>query len=198
MALMYRSVVVVEPTLEPVGLAEAKLHLRVDIDDDDATIAALVRASREYAEMYMGRALVTQTRELVLDGIPGRVVALPFPPLQSVASVTFIDEAGDELVIPATDYVVDTTLTPGALMLRRGASWPAVDLIETGGVRIRYVAGYGEPEAVPEVMKAAIKLYLGTLYENREDVLVAQGVTVMNLPFGSEALLQPYRVNWAF
>ena len=64
------SILVTAPTEEPVSLAEAKLHLRVDDNADDALIAALITAARQHAENDTRRALVTQTWRLALDQFP--------------------------------------------------------------------------------------------------------------------------------
>jgi len=62
---------VTPPALEPIGLADAKTHLRVDVEDDDALICALISAARDYVERFCRRALLTQTWLLALDHFPG-------------------------------------------------------------------------------------------------------------------------------
>lgn len=54
------------PGAEPVTLAEAKLHARVETAADDTLISAMISAAREEAEHILGRALITQTWEMVL------------------------------------------------------------------------------------------------------------------------------------
>ena len=74
------------PASEPLALADAKAHCRVDHTDDDALITALIVAAREQAEHETGRALVTQTWELVHDAFPEAFV-LRKPPVASVTSI---------------------------------------------------------------------------------------------------------------
>ena len=63
-------VLVSGPATEPVSLAEAKLHLRVDFSDDDALISAYIIAARQKAESITRRALITQSWNLVMDQFP--------------------------------------------------------------------------------------------------------------------------------
>ena len=58
--------VVTPPATEPVTLAEAKLHLRVDGSDEDALITRLISAAREQCEQELGRALADPTVDLVV------------------------------------------------------------------------------------------------------------------------------------
>ncbi|MBA7592232.1 hypothetical protein ES708_34410 [subsurface metagenome] len=68
-----------------------------------------------------------------------------------------------------------------------------------GAIRIKYKAGYIFGEGVipahliiPEPIKQALKLIIGHLYENREEVLV--GKTAIRIPLSAESLLGPYRI----
>lgn len=57
----YTLVNTIAPAVEPVTLAEAKLHLREDGDENDALISELITAARESAENICRRAFVTST-----------------------------------------------------------------------------------------------------------------------------------------
>jgi hypothetical protein len=58
------------PAVEPIDLPTAKLHLRVEITDDDALISALITAARQYCEAALKQALITQGWTLYLDSFP--------------------------------------------------------------------------------------------------------------------------------
>ena len=73
---------VTPPTGEPVSLAEAKLHLRVDVDDDDALIGSIISAARQAAETLTGRQLITSRWKLVLDAFPCQTILLAKCPVQ--------------------------------------------------------------------------------------------------------------------
>lgn len=183
-----------EPSEEPVSLVEAKLHCRVDIDEDDLLISGLITTAREMAEMTSGRALITQTLDLYLEEWPeDEFISLPRPPLQSVTSVVYTDEDGTEQTLSTDDYSVDTHSEPGRVALKAGKSWPSDSLQSGSPIRVRYVAGYGTVNLVPQRYKQAILLLVGHWYENRENVLTS-GAMPKNIPMAAEALLWIDRV----
>ena len=183
------------PAAEPVSTSEAKSHLRVDTTADDTYIGTLITVARQNVESHLRRALISQTWEVVLDAFPAGVIRLPKPPLASVTSIKYTDDEGNESTYSSANYVVDSDTEPGRVVLKSGQTWPAVPLAAANGVRVRYVAGYGAAGSnVPQAIRQAILLVIGSLYENREDVLVAQGVSIGVLPFGVVALLAPYRI----
>ena len=67
----YRSLIVqTAPAVEPVTLAEAKAHCKVDISDDDAYISSLITMSRQYVEQILDISLISQTLEARYDTFP--------------------------------------------------------------------------------------------------------------------------------
>jgi len=157
------------PATEPVTLAEAKSHLRVDGTDDDTLITELIKGARQLVEGNTGRSLITQTWRLTLDRFPrnDEAIRLERPPLVSVESVTYVDTNGATQTMATSDYIVDTSHVQGEVALAYDKTWPDARA-QQNAVLVNYTAGYGAASAVPEALKAAIKLRLGDLYENRE------------------------------
>lgn len=185
--------VVTPPASEPVSRAEAKLDLRLNDDDqtEDELIDEYIAAAREHVENTTWRALTTQTLEAAFDRWPqGSELVLPRPPLQSVTSITYTDADGVETVWDGANYIVDTRRQPGRIVLASGKSWPAGALQPVNGVVVRYVAGYGEPSAVPALYKKAIKLLVGEMYEHREATVVQAGVVATELKRLERILMQ--------
>lgn len=190
---MYGLSIVQAPATEPVTLGEAKTHLRVETGDDDAYISSLVSAARMHVESLTQRALITQTLKLTLDHFTGwrGVIYFPRSPIQSVSAVTYTDTVGNSQTLSPTIYRVDTASIVPRIMPAFGQVWPVV-LPQLNSVEITFIAGYGDASTVPEPIKQAIKLIIGTLYEHRETVVV--GDRCEKLPDAAEYLLGPYRV----
>ena len=192
--------VITAPTTEPVTLAEAKLHLKVETGDDDTLISSLITAARETAEIFTGRALASQVLEYILDGFPisNDTIYIPKPPLENITSIKYRDCQGAETEWDSSNYVVDSESMPARIALAYGKYFPDFTPYPVSSVRIRFAAGYrtGGPDSlkIPEGIKQALKLLIGHFYENRESVVV--GTVANKVPFTVEALLYPYRVSW--
>ncbi|MFZ2738087.1 MAG: head-tail connector protein [Burkholderiaceae bacterium] len=193
---------------EPVSIIEAKLHLRVDFDEDDTLIASLISAARQAAETLTGRQFTTARWKLVLDSFPGRslmgvpggqtfslpgnAVLLSKSPVQSVVAIDYLDMASVLQTLPASAYTVDTACEPARITPVFGQSWP-VTLPQIGAVSVTFDAGYGSAAQVPEGIKSWIKLRVGSLYAHREEVAVLSRGRIDPLPF-VDGLLDPYKV----
>ena len=184
-----RATLVTPPAEEPVALEEAKAHLRVLHDSEDDLIDALIPAAREWAEGYTRRAFLTQTWALRLDAFPSGKVYLPRAPLQSVTSVAYTDGNGAAQAVAGVQAVLDPARPFVAPAY--GAEWPiARDTFDA--VTITYVAGYGDRAwEVPQAIRQAILLQVGTMYQHREGIIT--GTIVAQNPVALR-LLSQYRL----
>jgi len=183
---------VTAPATEPVTLAEAKAHLRIDIADDDALITALISSARLHAEMLTARSFITTRWRLVMDGFPGHAIDVHKCPVVSLLSIQHLDMNGLLQNLPSTDYIADLASEPARITPVFGKIWP-VSLPQIGAVTVLFDAGYGSAEAVPEGIKSWIKLRIGSLYEHREEVAIMNRGKIETLPF-IDRMLDPYRV----
>lgn len=177
------------PTAEPITVAEAKEHLRVTHSDEDAYIESLIHAARVHCETFTRRQLMSATLKYELDGFPDQIV-LPSPPLTSVSSIKHYDPSGTQQTVTASDYRVDSSSEPGRVEPAYGKVWPPTrSIINT--VEIIYVCGYTNAAAVPDGLKAAIKLMVAHLYENREVIIT--GTIIAKVPMAIDSLLWQHR-----
>ncbi|MEM1421825.1 MAG: head-tail connector protein [Pseudomonadota bacterium] len=177
---------------EPVTLAEAKAHLRVDHGDEDGLIEALISAARADIETRTRHRFITQTVRLTMSGFPCRI-RIPLWPVNSVIQVAYRDEADAEIVLDPGAYTLIKDRRPREVGPAYGHTWP-IPRPHWNSVTMDVVVGHGDDgAAAPPDLIAAIKLTLGHLYENREDLVA--GVTVQPLSRGAEALLTPHALH---
>ena len=178
------------PAAPLVSLEDAQVHLRAENPEEATLVQALILAATGQAEAFCRRRFLTQRWRLTLDAFPGGAIVLPFPPLQSVEAIQYLDPDGALQAVPVEDYAVRTAEVPGEAVPAYGKAWPSA-LATEDAVRVEFTCGYGDPEDVPEGIRAAVLLILGTLYANRETVAP---VSMQPIPHSAEWLLGPFRV----
>ena len=157
------------PTQEPISLTEAKQHARITQDQDDATINRFIVTAREEAEAYMNRGLFTQTWQMTLDGFYDLIYLPRAAPLQSVTSITYYDNAGNQQTLATSVYDIDTVSRPARVVLKPNQIWPSVQASRlTPRVTITYVVGWTNTALIPERIKQGIRLYVAYLDMNRD------------------------------
>lgn len=181
--------IVTGPEIAPVSLGEAKLHLRVEHDLEDAYITQLVDAAREYVEQQWGLALIEQTHKVLLDTWPAGGVKLRPHPVASLVSVkawngsAFADITGFQLV----------TGRPAFVVLTDGGSAPVPSRTRQG-IEITFTTGFAASEdGVPSAIKQAIMLLIGQWYENREAGRMDGSLVSAEIALGVAHLMAPYR-----
>lgn len=151
---------VTAPAREPVSLAEAKLHLRVDGSADDITISALISMAREWAEEATDLALVPQTWDFFWGQFPGippyrdaDQIIFPLNPVQAVLQFAFTQSnaaivnwtvAGANLLNDSgvLNAHIDLNTVPARIRLAYSCVWPNQVLQTANGVRIRCAVGF--------------------------------------------------------
>jgi uncharacterized phiE125 gp8 family phage protein len=183
------------PVLDPVTQSEIYRHLRLVEDATEKAYAdAVAEVAREYVEQYSGTALLTQTWELTLDEWWQGVLELPYPPLQSVSSIKYIDSDGVEQTLSASAYSVTTGDPVGYVQFAADTTVP-VARAEAGAIRIRFVSGYTAAADIPASLRQAVLLMTAQWFENREPVLLS-GAIPQQIPMTARALMDQYRSRW--
>ncbi len=107
--------------------------LKIKTSDDDGLLQRLVTSLSAWAKNKTGRALLSSSYTVVLDGWGGSKYVFPQRPVTAVASVTICNS-----LVQPTDYVWDDT----SLRLKCGWFPPGV-----GNVVIVYTGGFTSPPA---------------------------------------------------
>lgn len=168
---------VTAPASPAVSQAEALTHLKMDHLDATADSAeidlinALVTAATNFCQHQVSghRQFMLATYDVKLAAWWGGPLELPRPPLSSVSYLKYYDRDGTLQTVAASTYLVETPWRdPGTIELAPDEAWPT-DLQPNRRLPIvlRFIAGYASAAAVPEEIKAAVRLALTWLYEDR-------------------------------
>lgn len=215
--------VVTPPSAEPVTLAEAKEHLRLEETRDDVYVQAIITAARQHIEKVCWRALVSQRLELaqssfrgsdLLEQLPDYVAAQPQPystvgnrftpyielPGGHLAStpnvtVTYLDELGATQTLSPAAYLTESDDTRlGRLWLNSAGGYAWPSTLRRfDAVRVQYTVGWATPSEVPGPLRQAVLLLVSQMYEYRTPEIT--GTISTMLAFTIDALTSPYRLT---
>lgn len=177
--------------LSPITLAEAKVQCRISDTSEDALVATLINAAREYIENTTGIVCGTATKVLLYNAFTDR---LPIyrAPVASVTSVSYTAADGTETTLASNQYRMRERHGVVTLQPAYGITWPATEVID-GAVTVTVSAGYASNAATPDAIRTAALMLVAHWYDNREPVVI--GSTANTVPFGVDALLTPYQLQ---
>jgi uncharacterized phiE125 gp8 family phage protein len=187
----------VEPQVEPITIKELKDYLKLDYTTDDAMLTALICTARQWAEKYTSRAFICRTLKAHFEN-HNEKVRLPYPPINSVTTVTRVRDNESSALTLNTDYyvngVADKYLTLTSLSTSNVT--PGIsprDNLRAWNLEVTFIAGYGySREDVPSGIRHGVLRLAAYLYENRDEVEV--GTIVAKIPFGIRAMLDAYKI----
>lgn len=178
--------------LSPVTLDEAKAFLRVQTDDDDATITVIVNAVKDWIEQHAG-VILNQRQLTVSYPTFGPRVPIVQRPLVSVDTVVYDDLAGAVVTLASNEYRLRDFAGMQTIVPLAGHPLPMTNA-EDGAVRVTITAGYASNADIPAPIKQAALLLIAHWYDNRDAVTAG---AMVELPFGVAELLMPYRRRMA-
>lgn len=181
---------VTAPAVEPLSLAEARDWLKIDGNQDDTVIAALIVSARLAIEAATGLMLISQRWSLRLDAWPHTgVLALAHAPLQSVVALRVIGSGGQVTSLPPSWIGIAPARRPRLVL---NSDLPATDRV-AHGIEVECQFGYGDaPSSVPQPLRLAMRMLVAFWHENRGDGIAA---TASRWPDPVSALLQPFMLR---
>lgn len=203
---LYRAQVLIAPTMPVLSLQELKTHCNIDSSDTDhdALLTEFGEVAREECEFLTGRGNYLTTYQKVWDLFPdddGKPLHLSkATPLVSVVSVQYTNSSGEVSIWDPSLYIVNADAEPGHILPAYGTYYPVYIPYPSGSVRVTYVAGL-DPNASPLIepkhtMKQAIKILVGSLWENREDEIIPdRNIQVVTIPHAAKMILQRIAVE---
>jgi len=171
---------------------EMKDHLRMGsgfADDglQDGLIEAHLRAAMAAIEGRIGKMLFQRRFLWVLECWRDAEQALPVSPVTGITSLTLVDAAGGEVVVPGAAYRLVKDLHRPRLA-GKGTALPTIPT--EGLVKVVFDAGFGPAWTdIPVDLRQAVLLLAGEYYEHRHD----DGAQAAGLPFGVVTLIERWR-----
>lgn len=164
---------------------EVKQRLVIDFTEDDEIIADFIDAATDWAEMYMGRSVLTQSWDYYFNDFS--YILIPDKMISNVV-ITYFDENNAEQTLDSAEYYADLVEYPASITCV--TSWPAT-YSRSNAVKVSVESGFLLPDSVPGAIKTGIALIVGHLYNNRENT---SPVTLKEIPMGAKSFLDKKRV----
>ena len=179
-----------------VPLATAKQHLRVEHDDDDALITAMIGAAHNMVESYTGAFLQTTEVAFSFDHVheftnihagPNATI-LKAAQGQPSKGVSYINDASVRTYLSDSQWEFDGTSYPSRLRIKDMPT-DIKDTVNTWRVDVK--TGFVDADR-PDALVAALLLIVGSLYETRQDVSTMR---TFQSPMAARHLMDRHRLQ---
>lgn len=170
------------PLIEPVSLAEAKIYLRIDHNDEDDFINHLIVSARENIEGHLDIQLIEQTWQWRFSSFEGVLthstpktlslfannsafIAIPKRQFISLLSIQIYDQADVATAWALSN--ISVAQNAGRIYLAPGKAWPKA-LKDIDGIELNFKVGFGaNAENVPALIRQTLLQMVGCYYEQR-------------------------------
>jgi uncharacterized phiE125 gp8 family phage protein len=178
------------------AVADLKAARRVQHSVEDTLYSDAIKEAFDFfdAKGWLNRAILTQTWK----AYPPKwdtIIELPFPPLQSVTGITYVDNAGATQTLSTDVYGVSTKGLFGSVYLKTNQSWPDL-YTDPNPIEITFICGYGAGAAVPAGIRKAIKLLAVHYFENQSQTFAEPRLVEVprKIMYGIEAAAGKFKI----
>ena len=190
---------------DPVSTDEFFQHIRFTPDADEIIEGQrFIKSATIWAEQYTGRYFRITNIEQYFDTFPQQTnylatVKAPFvlrgAKCNSISTVEYYNGDGVLTTVDSSKYRLINKNDKGYLLPAIQEEWPT-DVVygDPDVVRIQYNTGL-IPSEVPASIKSAILLIAASMFENRENEVVGQGIAILKPIIAAKDLLHPYKVR---
>lgn len=178
---------VTPPAADPMLIGQVRDWLELTDNFSDAKLIGLIKAAAGYIQKQTGLRLFTQTVAMRSAGFccPMR---LPTGPIQSIASVQYLDSNGASQSLAGSVYEAPLEGYRPSLYLKDGQSWPAT-FNSPVAVTVTAIAGFGGINDQPEELRLAMMMLCAQWFDTRAGV---SEKAMAEVPNGVAALLTDF------
>jgi uncharacterized phiE125 gp8 family phage protein len=188
---------------ECISVEDAKVHMRIDTDDEDDYVESLISTARVHCENWCGTALLPQRTIVYYDDTEltefriKRHIRLPHLNILAVVEVNNYDDDGDDTVFSASNSYLS-----GDRLCFKSSAYLPTDMRAFDALSVEFISGFGTlvddnyVEAVPKPIKQAMLELMLHWHENRAAVYDSMNTSAPlngQMPHGVMAKLQPYK-----
>jgi uncharacterized phiE125 gp8 family phage protein len=190
-----------EDKLRVVTVDQVKAQARVPLSDksEDSLIESYIVSAYDYLsgpEGWLGRCCLLDEEWEAYVGMPDRLgIELPMRPLREDQTIAFdYFRSDDYTAVDTKFYFVSTVDSFPRICRTRALSWPYHGIPYSRAYRMRFTAGFGGPDDIPEPIKLAIRMLCAHWLTNRETVGPDGRSVGEDVKYGLRALCGRYRV----
>lgn len=163
-----------------------------DSGQDEAIIIPLIEGAIQYVEDQCGIVLALSSWTQKLDRFPRTAtepICIQKPPVASIVSVTYTDDAGDAQTWATSQYDTDIISWPARVLPKPGLTYPVLALNRLHNVSVNFTAGYAAESSLHPMARQAILFLVSHWFHNRE----AAGPSAHVLPHAIDNCLNNLR-----
>lgn len=177
------------PTSTIISLQEAKDHLRVTSNDEDALIQDCIKAATNHIESYTNQIFQSVTFCAYMDSVETyNCLEIWKYPITAISSIKYLNTSGVETTLDSSTYSTDLSDSPARIYL---TSAPSTQQDKLNVWRVYFTAGFTNRDQISPELINWVKIFTGFYFQTRQPEYVGQ--TVSDIAYSYERALDKYR-----